>query len=172
MIAMRNILVPTDFSESAAAALTYAKALATEFNSRLHILHVVATPQVGWATETSTSSWPTLLADLEASARAQLEKQVPADDPLAGCVTRAAVIGVPVEQILEYVATNSIDFIVMGTHGRGLVGHMFLGSVAERVVRRSVVPVLTVHGAPPLLATRLSSPATDTAARPSVATGR
>jgi nucleotide-binding universal stress UspA family protein len=125
--------------------------LATEFNSRLHVLHVVATPEVGWAAESSTYSWPTLLADLEADARTQLEKQIPANDPLAGRVTLATAIGVAVERILDYVATNSIDLVIMGTHGRGLVGHIFLGSVAERIVRRSTVPVLTVHGAPAAL---------------------
>ena len=145
MIQVRNILVPTDFSEPADAALAYAKLLATEFGSRLHLLHVIATPQVGWGAETTTFSWPTLLADLETDARAQLGRQIPSGDPLSGRVTLATAIGVPVEDILEYAAANAIDLVVMGTHGRGLVGHLFLGSVAERVVRRSPVPVLTVH---------------------------
>jgi nucleotide-binding universal stress UspA family protein len=148
MITIRNILVPTEFSEPAQAALRYAKELAGQFRSSLHLFTVVPTPQVGWAAEGSTLSWPMLLADLETDARAELERLVPPTDPLAGRVTLATAIGVPVDHILEYAAANEIDLIVMGTHGRGLVGHMFLGSVAERVVRRSSVPVLTVHGAP------------------------
>ena len=146
MIAIRHILVPTDFSEPADAALTYAKGLAAQFGSELHLLHVVATPQVAWATESAAFSWPTLLADLETEAKTQLERQIPEGDPLAGRVTLSTSIGTPVEQILEYAAAHRIDLIVMGTHGRGLVGHMFLGSVAERVVRRASMPVLTVHG--------------------------
>jgi nucleotide-binding universal stress UspA family protein len=63
-------------------------------------------------------------------------------------ITTAVEIGSPVVRILEYVAAQHPDLIVMGTHGRGLVGHLLLGSVAERVVRASPVPVLTVHGKP------------------------
>jgi nucleotide-binding universal stress UspA family protein len=147
MVTIRRILVPTDFSESADAALTYAKALAARFDSELHLLHVVAMPQIGWAAETATLSWPTLLADLETEAKAELAKQIPKADPLGDRVTTATSIGVPVADILKYAAAHGIDLIVMGTHGRGFVGHMFLGSVAERVVRASPVPVLTMHGA-------------------------
>jgi universal stress protein A len=173
MVTIRNILVPTDFSEPAAAAMAYAKTLAVEFNSRLHVLHVVATPQVGWAAETLAYSWPTLLADLETSALTQLRKQIPGDDPIASRATLVTAIGVPVEQILEYVATNGIDLVVMGTHGRGLVGHMFLGSVAERIVRRSTVPVLTVHGGPAATQARAPGQAADAAIRrPPLAAGR
>ena len=146
MIAIRDILVPTDFSEPAEAALDFAKALANEFGSRIHLFHVVATPQVGWAAEGSTYSWPTLLADLETEGRTYLERLVPATDPLASRITCATAIGSPVDEILTYATDHHIDMIVMGTHGRGLMGHMFLGSVAERVVRRATVPVLTVHG--------------------------
>ena len=74
MIQIREILVPTDFSEPADAALAYAKGLASQFGSRIHLLHVIGTPQVGWAAESATFSWPTLLADLETDARAQLER--------------------------------------------------------------------------------------------------
>ena len=52
----------------------------------------------------------------------------------------------PVSEILDAIANDGIDLVVMGTHGRGMVEHVLLGSVAERVVRRSPVPVLTVHG--------------------------
>jgi nucleotide-binding universal stress UspA family protein len=58
------------------------------------------------------------------------------------------VLAAPVEHILEYICANEIDLVVMGTHGRGTVGHLLLGSLAERVVRRAGVPVLTVHGPP------------------------
>ena len=151
MTAIHEILVPTDFSEPASAALDYAKSLAADFGSRLHLLHVISTPAIPWGVEGTSLSWPTLLADLETGAREQLKGLVPADDPLAGRVTMTAIAGVPVESILDYVTAHHIDLIVMGTHGRGLMGHMLLGSVAERVVRRSPVPVLTLHQ--PLAAT-------------------
>ena len=69
------------------------------------------------------------------------ETQLPSDR----VVTRAVIV-TPVDQILAAVAEHHIDLVVLGTHGRGMVGHLLLGSVAERVIRRSPAPVLTVHG--------------------------
>lgn len=149
MIQLRRILVPTDFSPPAQTALAYAKTLAAEFGSRLYLLHVIATPEVSWGAEASTYSWPTLLADLEKDARTQLQDLIAAGDPVADRVTMETMTGVPVDGILDYAETHQIDLIVMGTHGRGMVGHLLLGSVAERVVRRSPAPVLTLHETPP-----------------------
>jgi nucleotide-binding universal stress UspA family protein len=59
---------------------------------------------------------------------------------------RAVVnVGDPLRQLVDYAASESVDLIVMGTHGRSGVAHLFLGSVAERVVRTAPCPVLTVR---------------------------
>ena len=147
MIAIREILVPTDFSDPADAALAYAKELAAKFGSRLHLLHVVATPQAGWAGDGTVSSWPALLADLEDDARQRLNQLTSSGDSSAPPVCLETIVGIPVASILDYAQAHHIDLIVMGTHGRGFMGHVLLGSVAERVVRMAAVPVLTVHGA-------------------------
>ena len=55
------------------------------------------------------------------------------------------MLGHPVVEILKYAAAQPIDLIVIGTHGRGPLGHMLMGSVAERVVRKAPCPVLTVR---------------------------
>lgn len=149
MIELRNILVPTDFSEPADRALDYAKILALEFSSHLHLVHVVPVPQIGWAAESDVLSWSTFLANAEANSRVQLERLVRPDDPLSDRVTTAVMVGVPLASLLDYVSAQHIDLIVMGTHGRGGVSHLLLGSVAERVVRFAPVPVLTIQGAPP-----------------------
>jgi nucleotide-binding universal stress UspA family protein len=149
MIPIQNILVPTDFSEPAEAALEYAKTLAQEFNSRVHLLHVVPEPYVyPWGTELSTLPLADLITQSEEAARDRLHQIAPASGPLAGRVEVATAIGTPVERILDYVTSQRIDLVVIGTHGRGMVGHLLLGSVAERIVRRSPVPVLTVHSVP------------------------
>jgi glycine betaine transporter len=57
--------------------------------------------------------------------------------------------GVPAAEIVRYASANAIDLIVMGTHGRGFVGHVVMGSVAEKVVRTAPCPVLTVRNANP-----------------------
>ncbi len=147
MIAIRQILVPTDFSDPAAAALTYARTLAEEFGSHLHLLHIVPEPYVyPWGTEISTLPLVDLLTQSEALANTRLAELIPTDNPPKGGLTTSAEVGTPVDRILDYVERAKIDLIVIGTHGRGPVGHLLLGSVAERVVRRSPVPVLTVKG--------------------------
>jgi nucleotide-binding universal stress UspA family protein len=147
MVSIRRILVPSDFSEPAAAALKYARALAEEFGSHLHIFHVVPEPFVyPWGTEISTMPLVDLLAQSEALSNTRLAELIPKDQAPKGGLTTSTAIGTPVDQILDYIDDSHIDLVVMGTHGRGPVGHLLLGSVAERIVRRSPVPVLTVKG--------------------------
>jgi len=147
MVSIRQILVPTDFSDSANTALNYARMLAEEFGSHLHIFHVVPEPYVyPWGTEISTLPLAELLSQSEALASTRLGELIPANQSPKGGITTSTAIGTPVDRILDYVNDAKIDLVVMGTHGRGAVGHLLLGSVAERVVRRSPVPVLTVKG--------------------------
>ena len=158
MIAIQNILVPTDFSEPAEAALEYAKTLAQEFGSRVHLLHVVSEPYVyPWGTDLPTIPIADLLSQSEEAASERLTQLAQAATGLAGRVTVETEVGTPVERILDYVGTHKIDLVVIGTHGRGMVGHLLLGSVAERVVRRSQVPVLTVHSTPRALSVAKAS---------------
>ena len=90
----------------------------------------------------STMPLVDLLTQSEAQAADRLKAIAPADVK----TKTATAIGTPVDRILQYIADEGIDLVVLGTHGRGAVGHLLLGSVAERVVRRSPVPVLTVKG--------------------------
>ena len=146
MVPVTRILVPTDFSEPAAAAVTWGRTLAAEFGAELHLLHVVAEPYLyPWGSELSAFPLSDVLAQSEGAARAQLETLGASLDLPAERVITATALGTPVDRVLDYVTANGIDLIVMGTHGRGVVGHMLLGSVAERVVRRSTVPVLTIR---------------------------
>ena len=147
MVAIRQILVPTDFSDPANSALKYARALAEEFGSHLHIFHVVPEPYIyPWGTEISTLPLADLMAQSEALSNTRLGELIPNDQAPKGGLTTSTAIGTPVDRILDYIDDSHIDLVVMGTHGRGPVGHVLLGSVAERIVRRSPVPVLTVKG--------------------------
>jgi len=150
MVSIRHILVPTDFSEPADAALKYARALAEEFGSHLHVIHIVQEPFVyPWGTEISTVPLAEITAQSRELATTRLTELVPRDQAPAGGVSTSTDVGIPVERILDYITRAKIDLVVMGTHGRGPVGHFLMGSVAERMVRRSPVPVLTVKGNPP-----------------------
>jgi nucleotide-binding universal stress UspA family protein len=147
---LRRILVPTDFSDPAEQAWRYAQDLARHSNGRIHLLHVVPEPHLydAWGTEGVAFRMGELLEEEERAARSALARLASRAASLGGRVVTATVTGPTVDRILEYVAKKRIDLIVIGTHGRGMIGHFLLGSVAERVVQRSPVPVLTVHGRP------------------------
>jgi nucleotide-binding universal stress UspA family protein len=144
---IRNILVPTDFSDAANEAWRYAQELARRFGSGLHLLHVIARPSVyeSFATE-MVAPTAAILERVEAGARQELVKLARGSGTLERRVVTAVETGKAVEHILSYASANKIDLIVMGTHGRGFVSHLILGRVAERVVQHSPVPVLTIHG--------------------------
>jgi nucleotide-binding universal stress UspA family protein len=141
MILLRRILVPTDFSECSEAAMKYGTALARSFGAELHILHINERPG-----EMAETEFPIGLFDtMHNEARDRLGKLLTPDDQDALRPEFAMRIGSPYAEIVHYSQSNDIDLIVMGTHGRGLVAHMLLGSIAEKVVRRAPCPVLTVR---------------------------
>jgi nucleotide-binding universal stress UspA family protein len=148
MISLKKVLVPIDFSETSDIALRYGKALAGAFGSSLHVIHVVQEPYAQpWAVEAYGFSMATLQEDWIKEANAKLEGVLTADDRRALKATATTILGHPVSEILRFATDERIDLVVMGTHGRGPLGHMVMGSVAERVVRHAPCPVLTVHEA-------------------------
>ena len=139
---LKRILLPIDFSDTARHALGYAREMAERFGAEVHLLHVVAdpTPQ-DWAAGAAAPVVSDLLETWEAEAGRHL-----AAITLDGIETvRAIRVGHAFFEILQYATDNAIDMIVMGTHGRGPVRHLLLGSVAEKVVRKAPCPVLTVR---------------------------
>ena len=137
----RNVLVPVDFSDTSHHALDYARALAEPFNATLHVLHVVVDPySQPWAAEAGLDL-PKLVETWKANAERRLG-ELPLETANAQLVTR---VGEPFVEIVRYAQVYDIGLIVMGTHGRGPIGHMLLGSVAEKVVRKAPCPVLTVR---------------------------
>jgi nucleotide-binding universal stress UspA family protein len=144
MIALKTILVPTDFSECSEAAVRYGRALADAFGASLHLLHVVQDPyKQAWAAEGFAAPVTDMVSQWETQARKRLEETASACAPLRTIV--ATRIGTPFYDIAQYASEMNVDLIVIGTHGRGPLGHMLLGSVAERIVRRAPCPVLTVR---------------------------
>lgn len=145
-----SILVPTDFSETADAALDYAKRLAGQVGASLHLLHVFADPyaQALYAPDVYV---PEVAAEIRThaidEARTRLAERLTADEQEYFRGTTAVVTGLTAKKIVEYAADHGIELIVMGTHGRRGVAHLLLGSVAEHVVRTAPCPVLTVRGA-------------------------
>jgi nucleotide-binding universal stress UspA family protein len=135
-----RILVPTDFSKPSDAALAHARSLAESTGATLHVLHVV-----------DNMFLRTVLADprdYETAALKQLQDRVPVEDRGAPAILVVERSDEPADEITSYARTHDIELIVMGTHGRGRMAHLLLGSVAEKVARTAPCPVLTMRDNP------------------------
>lgn len=147
---VRRILFPTDFSACAEGAYRHAAWLADRFGAELHVLHVVEdelAPERDWPEAAGTGHVRISLADV----CEDLGLPLPQSDEDAGPsdrveVVEAEVVGRAVpEAVLDYVADEDVDLVVMGTHGRRGWRRGALGSAAEAVTRRAPCPVLTVR---------------------------
>ena len=137
---MKHILFPTDFSDAAACALATALELAQVFDSRLTLLHVWSVPSSVYA---EALTWP--IDDMQRGARKYLDAALESarrSYPKTDALLRE---GGEWQQILEVVDDLGCDLVVMGTHGRKGLSRFMLGNVAEKIVRLSRVPVLTVR---------------------------
>jgi len=139
----RTILVPTDFSDHARAALDVALGLASESKATVHLLHAYEIP-ISAVPPYGVELPPGLILEVRDAAARSLEK-VAAEVRGRGVTCEAHLIhGPPVDGIIEAATSVGADLIVMGT--RGLTGfkHVLLGSVAERTIRTAPCPVLSV----------------------------
>jgi nucleotide-binding universal stress UspA family protein len=148
MIALKHILVATDFGETSDAALAYGRELARTFGAALDVVHVVDDLGVRFGDFPAYPELGRLQSESEAAARTRLNALLSEEDRQA-LRARAVVLTStsPAEAIASYARDDmpQVGMIVMGTHGRGKVAHLFMGSVAESVVRIAPCPVLTVR---------------------------
>lgn len=144
-VQLRHILHPTDFSPGAEPALHWALTLCRTFGAELILLHVLELSLgalAGYPPEMlSVPATGELLQQIRAEAADRMAR-LAAHCPGARTLMRE---GLPRAVILEVAREVGADLIVMGTHGRTGLAHVFFGSVAEHVVRHSPIPVLTVR---------------------------
>ena len=133
-----RILVPTDFSRASDAALAHARMLAGSTGATLHLLHVVDN---GFLAAVLVDP-----RDYESAAYEKLQQRLAGESPAGILAVRRSEA--PADEITRYARGHNIDLIVMGTHGRGRVAHLLLGSVAEKVARTAPCPVLTMRDTP------------------------
>jgi nucleotide-binding universal stress UspA family protein len=143
MGAFRHVLVATDFSDCSSEAIDVAIELARRYDAALTLLHVYEVPSYAYGEMVyAPIDFVTPIREAAEkslkSAHAELAQRFPG----AKSVLRA---GAAWEQIVGAVQELKADLVVVGTHGRRGLSHALLGSVAERVVQRSLVPVLTVR---------------------------
>jgi nucleotide-binding universal stress UspA family protein len=147
VIKLEQLLFPVDFSDVGVHALRYARSFAQSYKATLHLLHVVDEASQYWMAlgPNSLPVGPPPEELIQAS-RTQLERFIQEHLADAGLKLQSdVVLGRPFLEIIRYARENNIDLIIMGTHGRGGIQHVLLGSVAERVVRKAPCPVLTIR---------------------------
>lgn len=145
MIQIEKILHPTDFSENSKHALKYACAFARHFGAELHLVHVIA--DLALVTLPPVDGY--LPEGYYEDARKRAEQalaELPGEELIGDTpVVKKTLEGAAFPEIVQYAQENNIDLIVMGTHGYSGLSHIVMGSIAEKVVRKSPCPVLTVH---------------------------
>jgi universal stress protein A len=146
MILMNAVLVATDFGETSNAALIYGRNLARTFGARLYVLHVAEKVHAATGEEFFPGDIDALQTEAVERATARLEQLLTDNDLTmlrATPVVRTA--SDTARAIVAFAKESHVDIVVVGTHGRGPVSHLFMGSVAEHVVRHAPCPVLVVR---------------------------
>jgi universal stress protein A len=142
---VKKILCPIDFSPTSQRALAVAVSMARRFGAELELLHVYQTPAAPGASGSASSAARAVSGHL-AAAHSELLRWCKEANPGGEVTSRARVIdGTPHVEILRAAKSGTYDLVVMGTLGRTGLTRLVLGSVAERVVRESPCPVLTVR---------------------------
>lgn len=141
IMAFKHVLVPIDFDETSDHALEVATDLAHRFGASIKLLHVVDLPPYAYANFGATLPPPEMLGALESHARTALDQALNKVRPIVSASSAVLTTGVPWRQIMTAIAEPGVDLVVMGTQRRRWLEHALLGSVAEKVVRVSPVPV-------------------------------
>jgi nucleotide-binding universal stress UspA family protein len=142
---IKTILFPTDFSQGARAAMDHAVSLAGDYKARLVLLYVIQDISIAEWYIPSSLSVTDLVEDMQKSAWKEMDKWAAEVSAKVKEVEKMVVRGVPFVEIIRTAKEKNADLIVIGTHGRTGIDHMLFGSTAEKVVRKSPCPVLTVR---------------------------
>ena len=142
----KNILVPVDFSKTSDKAVDYALFLAETYGAKVTLFHAVILLQEDVDEEEHLKAYETIIEKKEEKRRKYLKSHADKGARLGVQIDSVLMRGItPVETILDFIDENKFDVIVIGTHGRTELMKWWLGSVAEKVVRYSPIPVITIH---------------------------
>jgi nucleotide-binding universal stress UspA family protein len=149
---MKTIVAAVDFSNATLGVIEMAGSLAKAFGAQLHLLHVIEQEPTYTAYGFTPDEYPVLHEFQEEAKRRAARKLEDLLATVAGNLPGTSVQLVedsPLHGILEYVKQTKADLVVLGSHGHGVVVSLLLGSVAEGMVRKAVVPTLIVPAAKP-----------------------
>lgn len=145
MESIKRILFPVDLSENPEQLVPNVITMVDTFNSDLHLLFVVRIFQYFTNIYVPHPSISVFENELVEGANKKMEEFKRDHFGKLEGVHSAVILGDPAETILRYIDENNVDMIIMGTHGRKGLDRVFFGSVAERVIKGSPVPVLVVN---------------------------
>jgi nucleotide-binding universal stress UspA family protein len=147
MVAIDRILVPIDFSSYSKEALVYAIPFARKFKGELLLLHVVEPAIYPADFNFGQVGIPSIEDELRTKAEEELNKLVDTETKRRARASTMVRVGKPFIEIITAAREESIDLIIMATHGHSGIEQILFGSTAERVVRKAHCPVLTVRTA-------------------------
>ncbi len=145
MFNIKNILLPTDFSNLSLSAARYAIDLARQYGAKIHFLNVLEKTPPILAIRSLDLSEEKIIKTIDEDARTSLNKaleKINTDKSVE--IVPVIKKGIDFEVIIDYCESNKIDLIVIATHGRTGILHTLLGSVAEKVIRYATCPVLVI----------------------------
>ncbi|MDY6837727.1 MAG: universal stress protein [Thermodesulfobacteriota bacterium] len=145
MTEIKKILFPCDLSESGAELAPYVLSVAEAYDSEIYLLHVVDDLGKWGKAYIPHTSMDAFQGEALKAAEKAMDKIC--EEQLKGYsdLERKLVSGDPITEILKTIESEDIDLVIMGTHGKRGLEHMLMGSVAENVVKKSSVPVMTIH---------------------------
>ncbi|MEJ2040192.1 MAG: universal stress protein [Desulfosarcinaceae bacterium] len=140
-----RILFPVDLTESSEKLIPRVVTMVRKFDAELHILFVVRIFQYFSSIYVPHPSINLFENELVEGAHKKMDEFVQARFPRMPNLTSEVILGDPAETILEYIESKKMDMVIMGTHGRKGLDRVIFGSVAERVIKTSPVPVLVIN---------------------------
>jgi len=146
MVKMKRILFPIDFTENSAKILPYVLSVSEKYDGMIYLVHVVEDLSK-WGGGSYIPHIPLDQYHEEALKGAEKALDTVCKEQLQSCPNfqKRVLSGDPAQEILKTIESEEIDLVIMGTHGRKGLEHVFFGSVAENVVKKSPVPVLTIN---------------------------
>ncbi len=145
MLPLTSIVVPTDFSEHSEIAIAYAKEWAVQFSATIHLVHIIEPVVFPMDWGYSPIDLSTVETQYVDAAHQQLIQKVESIRKEGISIIPAIVHGGRAsEEINNYCIQHAISMICMATHGRGGMEHLLLGSTTERLMRKSVCPIMVI----------------------------
>ena len=145
MIVIKRILFPTDFTENSSKILPYVLSVSEKYDAMVYLVHVIEDIPKWSGYYVPHFPFDLYKDDALKSAKKALDEIC--KNQLQGCPNfkKKILFGDPIQEILKAIELESIDLVIMATHGRKGLEHVFFGSVAENVVKKSPVPVMIVN---------------------------